>query len=244
MAKLTEIQIEDNFVRALEEEKQLTYVGKPDNYFFQRIVDLLFQSGVRGVIWERYEPEIRKEFANYDVEKVAQFGEKDVERMLSNPKMFKNRLKIQACIYNAKKIVEISGEYGGFWHFLNSHTTDELVEKLSSNFKHFSYTNSYAFLRYVGMDVIKPDVNVRRLMFRLGMVDSPNINKKTLKQIQEIGEKIAKANGIRVVEVDYVFYMYGAGEMGFVKHAVCGVKPKCEICKLKRYCCYDGVIEI
>ena len=58
--------------------------------------DLVFQSGVRGVIWERYEPEIRKEFKGYDVEKVAKFNDKDVERMMKNPKMFKHRKKIEA----------------------------------------------------------------------------------------------------------------------------------------------------
>lgn len=238
MTKLTEIQIEDKFVKALEKERKLIYIDKPDNFFFQRMVDLIFQSGVRGVIWGRYEPEIRKEFADYDVKKVASYTEKNVDKMIANPKMFKNRVKIQACIRNAKQMVELSKEYGGFWKFLNSHTTQELVGKLSSTFKHFSHTNSYAFLRYVGMGVMKPDINVRRVLFRLGLIDSLNINQKTLKQIREVGERMAKAVGMKVTTIDYVLYMFGAGEMGYVKYSVCGVMSKCSECPLTNFCLY------
>lgn len=234
--KLRTIQIEDKFDRALEEEKLLTYIGKPDNYFFQRMVDLIFQSSVRGVIWLRYEPEIRKQFANYDVKKVTNYTENDVERMMANPKMFKNRMKIQACIYNAKLMVEISEEYSGFWKFLNSHTIQELVDKLTSDFQHISITNSRAFLRYVGMNVVKPDVNIPRVLYRLGLIDSPKLNKETLKQIQEIGKKMAETIGENVKAVDYVIYQYGAGEIGYVKYAVCSKVPKCSECPLTKFC--------
>ncbi len=61
--KLIEIQVEDRFTKALENWKNLTYIEKSDNYFFQRMVDVVFQSGIRGVIWQRFEPEIRKECA-------------------------------------------------------------------------------------------------------------------------------------------------------------------------------------
>lgn len=61
-----------------ENRKNLTYIGKPDNFFFQRMVDVVFQSGIRGEIWEWFEGKIRKEFANYDVKKVAEFSDTQV----------------------------------------------------------------------------------------------------------------------------------------------------------------------
>lgn len=114
-------------------------------------------------MWQRYEPEIRKEFRDYKVKKIAKFSQKDVERMLHNPKMLKHRKKIEAVIHNTKEILAISEDYQRFWRYLDSLS----IEKLKSNFKWMGYTNAYAFLKYVGMECIKPDLNVVRILFRL-----------------------------------------------------------------------------
>lgn len=87
---------------------------------------------------------------------------------------------------------------------------------------------------------MKPDVNVRRVLYRLGLIESLDTSQKTLKQIQTIGEKMAKANKVKIVEVDYALYMYEAGEKPFVKYAVFGDVPKCEMCGLTKFCKYES----
>ena len=98
------------------------------------------------------------------------------------------------------------------------------------------YTNAYAFLLYCGMDVMKTDLNVRRVLFRLGFLDSEVSTPKTYKQIQEVGRKMAEAVSIKVAVIDYTLYMFGAGEKPFVKYAVCSKVPKCNECSLTRFC--------
>ena len=243
--KVRKIQNNNYFDKAVERETSKTYIGMSDDFFFKQMVDLIFQGGLRGQIWQRYEPEIRKEFKNYKVRKVANFTQKNVERMLANPKMLKNRKKIEAAIHNAKEMVAISKEYDGFWKWLDSHNgknIQELVEKLRSSFKWMGYTNAYAFLKYVGMDVIKPDLNVRRVLFRLRLIDSETATPKTYQQIQEVAKKMAKTNKVRMAVVDFTLYMYGAGEKPFVKYAVCGKIPKCNICGLRQYCFHEEPI--
>lgn len=234
--KVKSIQINNNFDRALEKELSKTYVGMSDDFFFRQMVDLIFQSGLRGQIWQKYEPEIRKEFSDYKVKKVAKYTPKDVERMLNNPKMLKHRKKIEACIHNAKEMVDISKEYNGFWHFLDSHRIEDLVEKLKSIMKWMGYTNANAFLRYVGMERVKTDLNVRRVLFRLGLTDSNVPTPETYKQIQEVGNKMAKAVGVRMAKIDYTIYIFGSGEKPFVKYAVCGKVPRCLECPVKEFC--------
>lgn len=245
--KLKQIQIQDRFVFTLKSDAETSYIGKSDSFFFQRLCDLVFQSGVRGVIWKTYEPEIRKEFKDYDVKKVAKFNDKDVERMLSNPKMFKNRRKIEACVHNAKEIVKLSNQHGSFASHIHKHVVKrgrfvfpkpELIGDLKEKFKHLGHINTLAFLRYIGLDVVKPDINLRRVLWRLGLVDSMKISQKMLKQIQEVGKAMAKATNQRVAVIDYTIYMYGSGEGKFVRHAVCGIKPRCEECGLKEFCRY------
>ena len=104
-----------------------------------------------------------------------------------------------------------------------------------------SETNARAFLLYVGLDVMKPDINVRRVLWRLRLIDSMSSNQKTLKQIQEVGEAMAKAVGERVAVIDYTIYMFGSGE--FLRYSICGVKPKCDICKLVKYCHVKEVLK-
>jgi len=220
----------------LEKELQKTYIDMSDDFFFKQMCDLIFQSGLRGQVWLRFEPEIRKEFSGYEVKKIANYTEKDVQRMLVNPKMIKNRKKIEACVHNAKEIVEISKECDGFWHWLDSQEIEELVGKLRSRMKWMGLINAYAFLRYVGADVMKPDLNVRRVLFRLSLLNSMTVTPQTCKQIQDIGKRIAEAVDIKVAAVDYTLFMFGAGEKPFVKYAICSKVPKCEICNLTKLC--------
>ena len=155
--------------------------------------------------------------------------------MLHNPKMLKHRKKIESCVYNAKKMVELSDEYDGFWHWLDSHNIEDLVEKLMSDFKWMGLTNAYAFLRYVGVECLKPDVNVVRVLFRLGLLNSDKRTPETYKQIQEVGKIMAETNGVKMAVVDFMLYMFGSGEKPFVKYAVCSKVPKCEECPLTRF---------
>ncbi len=64
----------------------------------------------------------RKAFKSFDPEKVAQFGEKEIEKLLSDPGIIRNRLKIEAAVGNANAFLEIQEEFGSFaaysWRFV------------------------------------------------------------------------------------------------------------------------------
>lgn len=243
--KLREISIGDAFDRTMEENRSFTYIYKHDDYFFGKMVQAIFESGMHAWIWKDYEDEIKKEFSNYDVIKVKSYDESDVERMVKNPKMLKHRGKIEACISNAKEILKISRQYNGFWRWLDSEVVKEgelffpkfeLIEKIQSTFKWLTGINAYYFLKLAGVDVVKPDLNVRRIMYRLGLTDSDKYNREVSKQIQEVGNDIAKAVGERIINVEYVFYLYGSGGVQFFEHPICTKIPKCNECPLTRFC--------
>ncbi|MBH0047490.1 DNA-3-methyladenine glycosylase I [Pseudoalteromonas sp. NZS11_1] len=66
----------------------------------------------------------KKAFANFDVKKVAQFTQDDVERLMLNEGIVRNRLKIAATVNNAKRFIEIQNEFGSFsnyqWQFVGN----------------------------------------------------------------------------------------------------------------------------
>src|SRR5690242_11071563 len=64
----------------------------------------------------------KKAFADFDVETVAEFTEKQLEGLLLDPSIIRNRLKVYAAANNARKFLEVQKEFGSFdkyiWGFV------------------------------------------------------------------------------------------------------------------------------
>lgn len=88
---------------------------------------LVLESAQAGLSWStilKKRENYREAFANFDVTKVAQYTEKNVETLLSNAGIVRNRLKITAAINNAQRFIEIQKEFGSFskyqWQFVSN----------------------------------------------------------------------------------------------------------------------------
>lgn len=97
---------------------------------------LTLESAQAGLSWYtilKRRDEYRKAFANFDVNKVATFYEQDVEKLIQNSGIIRNRKKIEAAINNAVKFIEIQQEFGSFskymWSFVDHKT---LVRDINS----------------------------------------------------------------------------------------------------------------
>jgi DNA-3-methyladenine glycosylase I len=62
----------------------------------------------------------RKAYDGFDVDKIANYGEVEVARLLADAGIIRNRLKINAAILNAQKILELQKEYGSFKAWLDT----------------------------------------------------------------------------------------------------------------------------
>jgi len=60
----------------------------------------------------------RKAFADFDPVKVARFTEKRIEKLLQNPGIVRNRLKVRAAVTNAKAFLEVQKEFGSFSDYI------------------------------------------------------------------------------------------------------------------------------
>ena len=74
---------------------------------FERLTLEAFQSGLSWLTVLRKRQRFREVFAGFDVETVAGFGEVDVQRMLGDPGIIRNRAKIEATVANARAIAEL-----------------------------------------------------------------------------------------------------------------------------------------
>lgn len=90
-----------------------------DNELFCRLVMEINQAGLSWHTILVKENNFRKAYHNFDVIKVAKYGEKDFERLMQDAGIIRNRLKINAAIYNAQQIKLLQKEFGSFRTWLD-----------------------------------------------------------------------------------------------------------------------------
>lgn len=134
--------LQDGEVKALNKAYHDNQYGFPihnDNELFGRLILEINQAGLSWITMLKKQDNFRKAFDNFDIAKIAQYGENDRNRLLADSGIIRNRLKIDAVIYNAKVITGLQKEYGSFekWLDINHPRTKEEWIKLFK--KHFKF---------------------------------------------------------------------------------------------------------
>lgn len=106
------------------------YMAYHDNEWGREVTDdktmfefLILESAQAGLSWItilRKRENYRKAFAGFDVQKVAKFTEADMERLVQDEGIIRNRLKIKATVTNAQSFIEVQKEFGSFCNYLKS----------------------------------------------------------------------------------------------------------------------------
>ena len=142
-----------------------------------RLFEMLNLEGAQaGLSWETIlnkRENYRAAFARWDVERIARYDERDIERLLGNPGIVRNRLKIAATINNARALLGLREEFGGLAPYLWSWVGGEPVVKawptsaevpvrtelsdalskdlIERGFKFVGSTIVYAYMQAIGM---------------------------------------------------------------------------------------------
>ena len=85
---------------------------------------LLLEINQAGLSWEtmlRKRDGFRAAYSGFDVDRVARYGERDRARLLADPGIIRNRLKVEAAIHNAQVIQQLRDTHGGFAAWLDAH---------------------------------------------------------------------------------------------------------------------------
>ena len=111
-----------------------------DNELFGRLVLEINQAGLNWEIILRKENAFRKDFNDWDIKKVAAYKEKEIDRLLSDAGIIRNRLKINAAIRNAKVILALQKDFGSFDKWLEINHPKTLQEWVKLFRKTFTFT--------------------------------------------------------------------------------------------------------
>ncbi len=121
----------------------LEYIGYHDKEWGVPVHDdrvqfefLILEGAQAGLSWSTIlnkREGYRQAFAEFDAEKVARFTAKRIEKLLQNPAIVRNRLKVQSAVTNAKAFLKIRDEFGSFsdyiWGFVNGRPIQNKFKK-------------------------------------------------------------------------------------------------------------------
>lgn len=111
---------EDTFNK-LYHDTQYGFPLNDDDLVFERLILEINQAGLSWITILRKADNFRKAYRDFNIEKVARFGEKDRARLLADAGIIRNRLKVNAAIVNAQTILALRKEYGSFKGWLDAH---------------------------------------------------------------------------------------------------------------------------
>jgi len=144
-----------------------------DRHLFEMLLLEGAQAGLSWLTILKKRENYRKAFHAFDPKKIATYSQRDIQRLLNDPGIVRNRLKIESAVRNARGVLDIVQEFGSFssflWRFVNNsprqnawHSLSELPARteqsdvMSNDLKKrgFSFIGSticYAFMQSVGM---------------------------------------------------------------------------------------------
>jgi DNA-3-methyladenine glycosylase I len=146
---------------------------KDDRKLFEFLVLDAAQAGLSWEIILRKREGFRAAFDNFDPEKIARYDDKKIKKLLADPGIIRNRLKIESAIGNAKAFLAVQKEFGSFaryiWQFVEgkpkinarrslkdipatSPESDAMSKALKKRgFRFVGSTICYAFMQAAGM---------------------------------------------------------------------------------------------
>ena len=104
--------------------------GRPnfeEKYLYEMLILESFQAGLSWECVLNKREDFRKAYDNFDIDKVCRYDNKKIQELLSNEKLIRNKLKINASINNSKIFKEIQNEYGTFHEYLKGFTNDKII---------------------------------------------------------------------------------------------------------------------
>jgi DNA-3-methyladenine glycosylase I len=109
---------EDTFNKAYH-DTEYGFPLKDDNLLFERFILEINQAGLSWITILRKAEHFRNAYHGFDIEKIAAYGDEDIARLLADAGIIRNRLKINAAIVNAQRVLELRSDSGSFKGWLD-----------------------------------------------------------------------------------------------------------------------------
>ncbi len=129
---------------------------KNDDGYFEEMSKMVFRAGLNWSVIEKKWPDIKRAFANFSIDAVAQFDDSDIDRLLKDDGMIRSAKKITGVIANAQAVQKVQQEFGSFPKYLQAVKAkgeEALLKDLRKRFAFLGESTSIMFLFGVGEEM-------------------------------------------------------------------------------------------
>jgi len=119
-------------------DKEYGFPIEDDDHLFGRLILEINQAGLSWTTILNKKDNFFRAYDDFKIDTVARYGQKQVDRLLNDAGIIRNKLKVAAAIENAKIIRGLQKEYGSFKKWLDAHhplSKEEWVKLFKKNFK-------------------------------------------------------------------------------------------------------------
>ena len=102
-------------------DREYGFPARDEAVLFERLILEINQAGLNWGLMLRKREGFRAAYDGFDVDRVAAYGARDVARLLADPGIIRNRLKVAAAVHNAGVIRTLRDSHGGFAGWLDAH---------------------------------------------------------------------------------------------------------------------------
>jgi DNA-3-methyladenine glycosylase I len=111
---------EDTYNR-LYHDTEYGFPLQNDNLLFERLMLEINQAGLSWITILKKAENFRRAYDGFDIATVAAYQQPDLDRLLADPGIIRNRLKVNAAITNARRILDLQRQHGSFMAWLDAH---------------------------------------------------------------------------------------------------------------------------
>jgi DNA-3-methyladenine glycosylase I len=132
------LKSDEQNVHRIYHDTQYGFPIEDDNGLFGRLILEINQAGLSWTTILNKQENFQKAYHQFNIKKIAAYKEKDVERLLNDAGIIRNRLKIAAAIHNAQVVLELQKQHGSFKAWLDAHhpkTKEEWVKLFKQTFR-------------------------------------------------------------------------------------------------------------
>ena len=114
----------------------------------------VFSAGMSSKVIDAKWPGFAAAFDGFDPERIAAYTPDDIERLMADTRIVRNRKKVEATVHNAGELIVVDREYGGIdAYFAASEDSEALVKELHKRFKFLGESVARMFLYGVAFDI-------------------------------------------------------------------------------------------
>jgi DNA-3-methyladenine glycosylase I len=177
------LQMEEGNVHQIYHDLEYGFPVSDDNHLFARLVLEINQAGLSWTTILKKKDHFFKAYDQFDINTVSKYDQKQIDRLLKDEGIIRNRLKIAAAIENAKRIKKLQLEHGSFKGWLDRQhpkSKEEWVKIFKENFKFTGGEIVNEFLQSTGY---LPGAHIETCpIYKKVLARKPMWNKKTEKQ--------------------------------------------------------------